>query len=170
MVEFQGDLLDIGITDASLYLAGGVTAGYEDIVAYLHVSLAHEGGDAIVAAVDEDAVGDADVSLYIHVQRVFISVGITNLGNCRASVGFDEPSGENALVGGAGDFVLYIGNAVEVVFAKVKHKAVNYDFPFRAGVAPGPSCVDVQKRGGEFLAAGLDFGHVLDDVTLGEIR
>ena len=43
VVEFQGDFFNIGIPDASLYLARGVTAGDEDIVAYLHVSLAHEG-------------------------------------------------------------------------------------------------------------------------------
>ena len=99
-------------------------------------------------------------------QGILIPVGKSNLGTVGRAAKFDEAACENALVGGAGDFVLYIGSAVEVVLAKIEYQAVNYDVSLGAGVTPGPSCVDVQKRGCEFLASGLDFGHMLDDVAL----
>ena len=80
-MEFKRNFVDIVIPYVTLYLAGCVAARHEDVVADLDVAFTHQGADAVVAAVYEYAVRDADIAFHIHVKTIFISVGISLQGN-----------------------------------------------------------------------------------------
>ena len=169
VMEIQGDLGDVGVPDIALDLAGCIAAGDEDIVADLHVTLAHEGADTVVAAVDEDAVGDTHIAFHIHVEAVFVTVGEADLGAVGGSVGLHETAGQHSVVGGSGDLVGGVGDAIDIVLTEVEDQSVDHDSAHGAGVAVRPPGVEIEQGRGEFLVGGLELGHMLDDVPLGEI-
>ena len=169
VVEVKGHLVEVFGPYGAGHLACCVTAGDEDVVVDFHVALAHQGGDTVVAAVDEDAVGDADVAFNVEVEGIFVTVGVADLDRSRGRAGLDETAGQDSFVRGAGALVVNVGAAVEVVFTEVEHEAVDDDVALRAGVAVGTPCVEVEQRGDEGVLDGLQFGDVFDDVALAEI-
>ena len=133
------------------------------------MALAHERLDAVVTAVHENAVRYAYIAFHIHVQGIFITIGESHLGAVGRAFGLNEAAGKHALVGGTGNLVVDIGDAVEIVLAEIKNKAVDYDVAQRALVIKGPACIDVEERSDELLVIGLDLSDMLYDVTLAEV-
>ena len=133
------------------------------------MALAHQCLNAVVAAVHEDAVCDADIALHIEVQSVFVAARIADQRYAGAGVGLHETAGEDTFVRSAGALVIDIGDAVAVVLAEVEHESVHHNIADRAAIAVGPAGVEVEQRCDERFAGGLELGYVGDDIALAEV-
>ena len=169
VMELERYLRYVSILHITLDLACSIAAGDKDIVADLYVSLAHKRLDTIVTAIDKDAVGYANIALHIHMKAIFVAVRKTDLGATWLCIRLYEATGKYPVVWRAGNLVVHVGRAVQVVLSKVEYKAVDNHRPDGAGVAVRPPCVNIHQRRSELLVCGLELCDILDDVTLAEI-
>ena len=80
------------------------------------MAFSHKCGETVVAAVHEDAVGNAHVAFNVHMKCILISGHITFLRNGRSFIVGKDTSGKDTFVGRARPGIVDVCDTITVIF------------------------------------------------------